>query len=159
MTPETNEVLETSTISKSPVGGSHPTRSATARWGGEPEIFADGYLSVPTKFLRGYALLDPPLTPGEALFVLQLMTFKWDTKAPFPAYKRISTVMGVSDKMARRYAQGLEKKGYLRRRFQERAPNQFDLSGLFETLADVTKISPKRRRERANEAMKGEIWN
>ena len=119
---------------KSPIGGSHPTRSAAARWGGKESLFADGYLSVPNKFLRTYALLKPPLTSGEALFVLQLMTFKWDKALPFPAYKKISDAMGVTDKMARRYAQGLERKGYLRRRFQDRATNRFDLTGLFEAL-------------------------
>jgi hypothetical protein len=121
-------------ISKPPVGGSHPTRSASARWGGKEGLFNDGYLSVPNKFLRSYALLNPPLTPGEALFVLQLMTFKWDRALPFPAYKKISKAMGVTDKMARRYAQGLERKGYLRRQFQERATNRFDLTGLFDAL-------------------------
>jgi hypothetical protein len=126
-------------VSKQLIGGSHPTRSATARWGGKETLFTDGYLSVPNRFLRRYASLSPPLTAGEALFVLQLMTFKWDTAAPFPAYKKISKAMGVTDKMARRYAQGLERKGYLRRQFQERAPNRFDLTGLFDALVDGTK--------------------
>ena len=95
----------------------------------------EGYLSVPNRFLRRYALLNPPLTPGEALFVLQLMTFKWESAAPFPAYKRVAKAMGVTDKMARRYAQGLQKKGYLVRQFQYQAPNKFDLTGLFRALA------------------------
>ena len=66
--------------------------------------------------------------------MLQLMTFKWDNALPYPAYKKISAAMGVTDKMARRYAQGLERKGYLRRQFQERATNKFDLTGLFDAL-------------------------
>jgi hypothetical protein len=111
------------------------SRSATERWGGNPYLFADGFLSVPTKFLRRYASLSPPLTSGEALFVLQLMTFKWESAPPFPTYQRIANAMGVTDKMARRYAQKLQKKGYLIRLFQDRAPNRFDLSGLFRALA------------------------
>ena len=35
-------------------------------------------MAVPIKFLRTYAALRPPLTHGEALFILHLMTFKWD---------------------------------------------------------------------------------
>lgn len=113
-------------------------RSATARWGiQETQLFREGWLSVPTKFLRSYATLNPPLSPGEALFVLQLMTFKWDDAAPFPSYGRIAKSMGVTDKMARRYAQGLQKKGYLTRQFQKRAPNKFDLTRLFDALAEV----------------------
>jgi hypothetical protein len=110
-------------------------RSATERWGGNQILFSDGFLIVPTKFLRRYASLNPPLTAGEALFALQLMTFKWERAAPFPSYRSIAKAMGVTDKMARRYAQRLQKKGYLIRQFQNRAPNKFDLTGLFEALA------------------------
>src|SRR4029077_20176723 len=77
-------------------------RSATERWGGNQILFSDGFLIVPTKFLRRYASLNPPLTAGEALFVLQLMTFKWERAAPFPSYGSIAKAMGVTDKMARR---------------------------------------------------------
>jgi len=115
-----------------------PWRSATARWGTQDSrLFREGWMSVPTKFIRSYAALNPPLSPGEALFVLQLMTFKWDHAAPFPSYGRIAKTMGVTDKMARRYAQGLQKKGYLTRQFQKRAPNKFDLTRLFDALAEV----------------------
>jgi hypothetical protein len=110
-------------------------RSVTERWGGNQILFSEGFLSVPTRFLRRYASLNPPLTTGEALFVLQLMTFKWERAAPFPSYGSIAKAMGVTDKMARRYAQRLQKKGYLIRQFQYRAPNKFDLTGLFEALA------------------------
>jgi len=114
-----------------------PRRSATRRWGEQDaRLFREGWLSVPTKFLRSYTALNPPLSSGEALFVLQLMTFKWDDAAPFPSYGRIAKTMGVTDKMARRYAQSLQKKGYLMRQYQKRAPNKFDLSRLFDALAE-----------------------
>jgi hypothetical protein len=113
----------------------HPRRSPTERWGGNEILFSEGFLSVPTKFLRRYSSLNPPISSGEALFVLQIMTFKWESAAPFPTYKRIAKAMGVTDKMVRRYAQQLQKKGYLVRQFQYRAPNRFDLTGLFEALA------------------------
>jgi hypothetical protein len=53
--------------------------------------------------------------------------------------------MGVTDKMARRYAQRLQKKGYLIRQFQYRAPNKFDLTGLFEALAGT--LATERERQ------------
>jgi hypothetical protein len=124
------------------VGGSHPTRSAAARWGGDEELFKEGFLSVPHRFLRHYASLEPPLTSGEALFVLQLMTFKWDEAAPFPSYDRIAKAMGVTHKMVRRYAQRLQRKGYLRREFQMRATNKFDLTGLFRALSKRSGMQP-----------------
>jgi hypothetical protein len=112
-----------------------PNRSATARWGNRPSLFDEGFLVVPHRFLRSYASLQPnPLTPGEALFVLQLMTFKWDEADPYPSYTTLAQRMGVTPKMVRRYAQGLQRKGYLLRKFQSKAPNKFDLSGLFAAL-------------------------
>src|SRR6267154_1665070 len=97
------------------LGGIHPKRSASARWGDKPELFATGFIVVPHSFLHRYAALKPPLTPGEALFVLHLMSFKWDRDLPYPSYKTLAQRMGITDKMARRYAQSLDKKGYLRR--------------------------------------------
>jgi hypothetical protein len=113
-----------------------PSRSVTVRWGGKEELFADGFLCVPHRFLRRYASLQPPLTSGEALFVLQLMTFKWEHAAPFPSYSRLAKAMGVTHKMTRRYAQQLQRKGYLRREFQNQDTNKFDLAGLFQALAE-----------------------
>ena len=84
-------------------GGSHPQRSATARWGSHKNLFARGFLVVPHRFLEHYSLLDPPLSTGEALFVLHLMSFKWDRELPFPSYKSLAQRMGVSEKAVRRY--------------------------------------------------------
>jgi hypothetical protein len=109
-------------------------RSVTVRWGGDEEIFAEGFLCIPNRFLQRYASLQPPLTPGEALFVLQLMTYKWEEAAPFPSYSRLAKAMGVTHKMTRRYARQLQRKGYLRREFQKQDTNKFDLTGLFQAL-------------------------
>jgi hypothetical protein len=126
------------------LGGSHPTRSAAARWGDDPALFRQGFVVVPNRFLHNYASLKPePLSAGEALFVLQLMSFKWDKALPFPSYKTIARRMGITDKMARRYAQSLDRKGYLRRQYQLRATNRFDLTGLFEALS----VAPDRGNE------------
>jgi len=109
----------------------HPFSS---RWD-YPEVFDNGYVPVPNLFLQAYASLKPyPLTPGEAMFVLELMTFKWTKDPPFPGYKRIAERMNVTDKMVRRYAQSLEAKGYLRRGLRKNQTNEFDLAGLFRAL-------------------------
>src|SRR5216684_3121654 len=71
-------------------------RSFAARWKHQ-ELFARGYVPVPLLFFEHYAQLKPfCLTTGEAMFVLHLMQFKWDSEAPFPGYKRIAAQMGVS---------------------------------------------------------------
>jgi len=90
---------------------------------------------VPNRFFERCATLSPrPLTSGEALFVLHLMVFKWEAAAPYPSYGTLAKRMGITDKMARRYAQRLQQKGYLVRLFQKRAPNRFDLTGFFRAL-------------------------
>ena len=118
-------------------GGSHPKRSAAARWGNKHELFDRGFLVVPVTFLSRYATLKPAITPGEVLFILQLMSFKWEADAPYPSYATLASRMGVSEKMTRRYAPSLSKKKYLWRQFQHHKPNRFDLTGLFEALANA----------------------
>ena len=77
------------------------------------------------------------MTHGEALFVLHLMEFKWDREAPFPSYSTLARRMGVSAKMVRRYAQALERKGYLKRSARTGHTNLFDLTPLFDKLLDA----------------------
>jgi hypothetical protein len=66
-------------------------RSLASRWQHE-SLFDKGFMAVPNCFLELYAHLEPePLTPAEAMFVLELMSFKWTADAPFPSYERIAT--------------------------------------------------------------------
>lgn len=110
-------------------------RSFQDRWGDE-RLFRKGFVAVPTLFLQSYSTLKPhPLSGGEMLFVLHLMEFKWDSASPFPGYKTIGQRMGISDKMARRHAQALQAKGYLKRELRTGQTNRFDLTPLFKALA------------------------
>jgi hypothetical protein len=110
-------------------------KSLIARWGNHDKFFDKGFVGIPARFLELYAKLEPhPLTAGEAMFVLELMSFKWTEDAPYPGYKRIAERMNVSDKMVRRYAQNLEAKTYLRRLVRKNQTNLFDLNGLFKAL-------------------------
>jgi DNA-binding MarR family transcriptional regulator len=104
------------------------------RW--TPTLIRSGHIPVARTFLRNYSSLNPPLTPTEALFVIHLMDFKWDEKAPYPGYKTLAKHMGVSPKMVRRYAQALETKGYLKRELRTSQTNLFELSPLFKALED-----------------------
>ena len=104
------------------------------RWGGDSSVFQGGFLSVPTRFLRGYALARVPITTEEAMFLLQLMTFKWAADRPYPSYQRLGRIMGVHARTVARYASSLEKKGYLSRNRRQGTTNQFDLTPLFERI-------------------------
>ncbi len=68
--------------------------SIKAPWGNREELFSEGYTVVPNKLFYASASLRPPLTHGELLFVLQLMTFKWDEAAPYPSYQTLANLWG-----------------------------------------------------------------
>jgi DNA-binding MarR family transcriptional regulator len=128
------------------------TRSSSPiaeRWGSD-EVLHDGFAPVPIFFLKSYSLLKPyPLTTGEAMFALQIMSFRRTNYGrPFPSYKTLANRMGVSEKMARRYAKQLDDKGYISRIPRTSKTNEFDVSGLLRVLAraakqQLLKIHPK----------------
>ena len=91
-------------------------------------ILADGFVPVPLLFLRCAKNL---LTPAETLFVIHLMTWKWDSDAPFPGYRRIADRMGVSVPYVRKIARSLEDKELLKRQMRRGQTNLFDLTPLF----------------------------
>lgn len=94
-----------------------------------------GHVTVVRTFLRHYSTLKPyPLNSGEALFVIHLMDYKWGDDAPWPSYRKLAEYMGISAKMARRHAQSLETKGYLKREVRRAMTNRFDLKPLFRAL-------------------------
>ena len=66
------------------------------------------------------------LSNNEAMFVLQLMCFKWNENAAFPSYKTLAQRMGVTPEMARRHAKNLETKRLLVRMKRKRQNNAFD---------------------------------
>jgi DNA-binding MarR family transcriptional regulator len=100
----------------------------------------DGHTPVVNYFLEHYHDLKPyPLTSGEAMFIIHLMSFKWGEEAPFPGYKTIAKRMGVSHKTARRHAQQLEGKKYLIRELRQNRTNIFHLKKLIEALEDHKK--------------------
>jgi hypothetical protein len=116
-----------------------------------PLLAQTGYVPVVRAFLDNYSSLRPyPLTSGEALFVIHLMKYKWGEAAPFPAYKTIAILMGISPKMARRHAQSLQQKGYLIREVRKGRPNLFDLRPLFTQLEKRLEARPQRRRRKSS---------
>lgn len=116
-----------------------PTRSLVKRWGNHDSILNEGWVGVPVSFLANYGRLIQygGLTSAEAMFVIQLMAFKWDEHAPFPSYATIAKRMNITDKQVRRYAKTLEDKGFVRRNARIGASNSFDLQPLFDAVASA----------------------
>ena len=104
---------------------------------------------MPSLFLQFYAHLNPPLNSGEAMFVLQLMDYKWDSKLPFPGYKAIAKRMGITDKMARTHAKRLADCKYLIRHMRVGRTNRFDLTPLLRALAEAIAKKQKPKKTQA----------
>lgn len=114
--------------------------SVVERWGGYEAILAEGFVPVPRVFLR---FAEKVLTPAETLFVIQLMSWKWDASAPFPGYGAIAERMGLSVAYTRKIARSLEGKNLLRRQVRRGQTNLFDLTPLFRRLvAQVDDLYP-----------------
>jgi DNA-binding MarR family transcriptional regulator len=113
-------------------------RNLIQRWGGDQSVFAEGFLGVPTILLQRMSDIgEDGITPTEIVFLLQIMSFKWDEEDPYPSYRRIAEQMGISEPYARKIARHLEEKNLLIRRKREGTTNKFDLTPLFEALSEI----------------------
>jgi hypothetical protein len=128
-----------------------PKRSFVERWH-HAALFNKGFVVMPTLFLQVYARMKPEITPGEAMFILHLMEFKWDKDHPYPGYKTLARRMGRSEKAAQGHAQNLQVKGYLRRQVRKGETNKFDLTPLFDAL--LAKANELDKAEAAKAALK-----
>ena len=112
-------------------------RGVAKRW--TPELAKGGFTPIVNFFLEHYSEMAPEVTSVEAMFVIQLMVFKWTAQCPNPGFKTISQRMGMSSVAARNHARKLEAKGYLRRIMHVGETNEFDLTPLFRELEKLKK--------------------
>jgi hypothetical protein len=131
-------VTNTATGRKAPAPKS---RSVADRW--TASLAKDGWTPVSDCFLNGYSRLSPAIKASEAMFIIHLMSHKWDMAAPYPGFKSIARRMGLTPEGARLLARSLEKKGYLYRQMQVGQTNKFHLDSLFAAL----------EKQRANDEM------
>jgi hypothetical protein len=124
-------------------------RSPTDRW---TPVLGKRFTPVSDEFLRLYGQLYPPITNGEAMFIIQLLSFKWDEKMPRPGFKTIAKRMGISDTQARSYARNLEKNNYLGRIKRVGQTNRFDLTPLFKVLEhELAELAKQKEQEEDEE--------
>jgi hypothetical protein len=120
--------------------------SHVERWV-RPELLKKGYLPVPALFLHYYSRLNPPLNSGQAMFVFQVMSHKWDAKLPYPGYKTIAKRMGISEDMARTHARDLKTMHYLRIVPRLAKTNRFDFKPLFDALAVLIETDAEKKKK------------
>ena len=96
-------------------------RAVSSRWTPVVDFFLDSYRKLGISNL-------------EAMFIIHLLRFKWTAEMPYPSFKRIARMMGVSATAVRGHARRLEKKGLIKRKEQVGTTNRFDLLPLFQAL-------------------------
>jgi hypothetical protein len=93
------------------------------------------------------------LNPTEALVIIQLMSHKWDNRAPFPALTTIAERIGLQVRSVRAAVKRLEDLGYLRREPSTYGgPNRYHMDGLFAALEGLLDEDAKLAAELASAA-------
>ena len=108
-------------------------REVAARW--TPLLAEQGWTPVCNFFLLNYHRLD--VTHGEAMVIIHILAYKWDSVAPFPALKTIGAQMGISASSVRTHLRNLQNKGLIFREMQIGTTNRFHLQNLFLKLEEL----------------------
>ncbi|NQT13529.1 MAG: helix-turn-helix domain-containing protein [Planctomycetes bacterium] len=108
-------------------------RQIAVRW--THRLANAGWTPVCDYFLRNYHRLK--ISHTEAMVIIHLMSFKWDSGAPFPALKTIAKRMGITAPSVRTHLRSLETHGLLRRELQIGTTNRFHLQPLFDRLEEL----------------------
>jgi hypothetical protein len=123
---------------------SKPKRKVADRW--TEKIAAKGFTPISTYFLHNYSRLG--ITTTEAMFIVHLMSFKWDEKHPRPGLARIAKRMGVTTTQVRSHARKLEKgRKLLQRIMRVGRPNVFNLTPLFTVLEQMIATDERAKAE------------
>lgn len=109
------------------------TSSVKRVWG--PSLGAH-FAPVSQVFLRNYHRLGPEgLSSAEALFIIHLVSHKWDERAPYPSLGSIAKRMGMETRSVRKIAQRLESAGLVvRHRRSKGGTNTYEIGGLLRAL-------------------------
>ena len=116
-------------------------RSFAARW--SPKIASGHFTPIPEYFLHNMHRLRPHnnaqgLTSLEAMVIVQIVSHKWDERAPFPALGTIAERLSVSRRTIRGALERLEDFGYVRREFSSTGgTNRYHFDGLVRALESL----------------------
>ena len=106
-------------------------------WG---EILDEGFTSVPNILLRYRSRIG--LKPKHVMLIIDIMSYKWDSKYPFPSYSTLAQRSGIEERSVKRITQDLEELGLLVKspRFDEETGAQvttvFDFRPLVQKLIE-----------------------
>lgn len=121
------------------------------RWGGHHAL-ADQFTPISLFFLQHAHKLEVPakkgktkrLSSSEVMFIIHMMSFKWDRREPYPSLKTIAARMNLQTRQVRNIVASLEKGGYIQRVPQRDTgrPNLYNMDGLFAALLKIKSSLP-----------------
>lgn len=97
------------------------------------------FTPVSAYFLANAHRLGQPgskgLNPTEMMVIIQILSFKWGSSAPFPALGTIGERLGLSVRTVRDTVKRLEDLGYIRREYNPNGGrSRYHFGGLFKRL-------------------------
>lgn len=131
--------FETTTPTTLPALAPAKARGPKAIWG---ELLGKQFCPVSLYFLHNLHRLGPPggagLNPTETGVLLQIVSHKWGTEAPYPSLHTIAERMGLDVRSVRRAVKSLEGLGLLRReRRMLGGTNRYHIDGLVQRLEQL----------------------
>lgn len=96
------------------------------------DIAPIGFTQVPNCLLTCQSELG--ITSTELNVMLQILRYKYDDRAPFPALSTVASHIGISVGAVRRNLRSLENKGLIRRFYRRSNTNLFDFNPLIKRL-------------------------
>lgn len=112
-----------------------PTRGPKAIWG---EVLGERFCPVSVYFMQNLHRLGGGLTPTQTLVLLQIVSHKWGSDAPYPSLKKIAQRIGKDVRTVRRSVEQLEKLQLLRREHRTfGGTNRYHIDGLIRQLEAI----------------------
>lgn len=106
------------------------TNSFEDQW--SATVAKKGVSGIPVLLMRNQAELG--ITMGEMTTLIQLLSYRYGNKLPFPSARTLGKHMSRSERTARRLYTGLKAKGLIRVHHRNGRTNQFDVTPLIDRL-------------------------
>jgi predicted transcriptional regulator len=112
-----------------------PKPSIRAKWPGS--LLAAGFVPVARVFLRNFSRLG--LSASEALFLINLLDYKWGERPAFPSQRKLAADMQLSVFEVGSAIEALVEKGFLERVRVGESGEGYEFAGLYRHLEELLK--------------------
>jgi hypothetical protein len=110
-----------------------------------PAIASHGHTSMPNLLINNLDLLN--ITSAELATLAAILTFKWDSRDPYPSINTLALLVCRTDRTVRRHLESLESKKLIKRVARPNQPSEYDISALIGKLNMLAKnVLPGQKR-------------